>query len=302
MTQPDPTTPTTDNPDLQSSKLADAIQEAKKSLAKIQAQRAECLTVLDTASPDARADLLGAVSVLFSSSYFGPHEIPLVHAVNALARDAGFTDWMEMFRRTGLHTMNPPKPEQAESEGYRIRRVFRSGEIGHFGPFSFNDAIVRAMHVPLQELLILDHVEITSPAGEVVAAVKPSRSISDGERELRIWNWTRGPLASLGVEWLEERARWSRETFGPGARTKGVLAHIRKELAEIEADPTDATEWADLIILALDGASRAGIGPESMIEAILAKHERNKSRTWPDWRGRSEDDPIEHVRTPDGIG
>ena len=81
-----------------------------------------------------------------------------------------------------------------------------------------------------------------------------------------------------------------------------MLAHIRKELAEIEADPTDATEWADLIILALDGAARAGIGPESMIEAILAKHERNKSRTWPDWRGRSEDDPIEHVRTPDGIG
>lgn len=89
---------------------------------------------------------------------------------------------------------------------------------------------------------------------------------------------------------------WSDETFGPGKRLKGVLAHIRKELAEVEADPTDEFEWADLLILVLDGASRQGIDGERLLAAYHEKMRVNREREWPDWRDFSEDEPIEHVR------
>ncbi len=52
---------------------------------------------------------------------------------------------------------------------------------------------------------------------------------------------------------------WSSMTFGPGPRTEGVLAHIRKELIEITKDPTDPIEWIDVAILALDGVGAVAI-------------------------------------------
>ena len=98
---------------------------------------------------------------------------------------------------------------------------------------------------------------------------------------------------------LDRQRAWSRETFGPGTRLLGVLDHIRKELTEIEADPTDLGEWVDVLILAFDGAWRAGWEPQQIIDAIKAKQARNEARTWPDWRGLSEDVAIEHDRTVD---
>ena len=104
---------------------------------------------------------------------------------------------------------------------------------------------------------------------------------------------------AIDAEHLAHQREWSRATFGPGTRLLGVLDHIRKELAEIEADPTDLVEWVDVLILAFDGAWRAGWEPEQIIAAVKAKQARNEARTWPDWRGRSEDEAIEHDRTTD---
>lgn len=95
---------------------------------------------------------------------------------------------------------------------------------------------------------------------------------------------------------LGHQREWSRQTFGPGARTAGVLDHIRKELKEIEDNPTDVKEWVDVIILAFDGAWRAGWEPDEIIRAIQAKQRENEARSWPDWRTMSEDVAIEHVR------
>lgn len=95
---------------------------------------------------------------------------------------------------------------------------------------------------------------------------------------------------------LDHQREWSTKTFGPGRRTKGVVDHIRKELKEIEADPTDVMEWVDVVILALDGAWRAGGEPQEIIDAIIAKQAKNEAREWPDWRTMSEDEAIEHVR------
>lgn len=95
---------------------------------------------------------------------------------------------------------------------------------------------------------------------------------------------------------LHRQREFSEHTFGPGARTAGVIDHIRKELNEIEAKPDDVSEWVDVILLALDGAWRAGFSPEQIAQAIAAKQERNESRKWPDWRTAEPGKAIEHVR------
>lgn len=98
------------------------------------------------------------------------------------------------------------------------------------------------------------------------------------------------------VQHLQRQKEFSLKTFGPGSRTQGVLDHIRKELAEIEAQPHDLEEWVDLILLALDGAWRAGHLPAEIAAGIAAKQGKNERRQWPDWRTMSPDQAIEHVR------
>lgn len=98
------------------------------------------------------------------------------------------------------------------------------------------------------------------------------------------------------IEHIRRQMAWSKTTFGPTARTKGVIDHIRKELLEIEAKPYDLSEWVDVIILGLDGAWRHGFSPEEIAAAIEAKQAKNEARTWPDWRTRSQDEAIEHDR------
>jgi hypothetical protein len=101
------------------------------------------------------------------------------------------------------------------------------------------------------------------------------------------------------VKHLERQRAFSEKTFGPGPRTKGVLNHIRKELDEVEKEPTDIYEWVDLILLALDGAWRAGHEPQAICDALQAKQLKNENRVWPDWRGSSPDHAIEHDRSHD---
>lgn len=96
--------------------------------------------------------------------------------------------------------------------------------------------------------------------------------------------------------YLHREREWSGKTFGPGPRTQGVIDHIRKELIEIEADPTDVMEWIDVVILALDGAWRAGAWPDQIIAALVAKQTKNEGRKWPDWRTSDPNKAIEHDR------
>ncbi|MCW5711289.1 dATP/dGTP pyrophosphohydrolase domain-containing protein [Shinella sp.] len=95
---------------------------------------------------------------------------------------------------------------------------------------------------------------------------------------------------------------WSRETFGPALRTKGVIDHIRKELTEIEREPHDLSEWIDVVILAMDGFWRHGGKAEDLMPALLAEQQKNMARVWPDWRTMSEDSAIEHDRSRDATG
>jgi len=100
---------------------------------------------------------------------------------------------------------------------------------------------------------------------------------------------------------IERQREFSERTFGHGVRTAGVCDHIRKELAEIEAKPHDLMEWVDVILLAIDGAWRAGYTPVEICEAIGSKQRKNERRKWPDWRTAEPGKAIEHDRSADHV-
>lgn len=96
---------------------------------------------------------------------------------------------------------------------------------------------------------------------------------------------------------IDRQRKWSDQTFGPGTRTEGVLRHIEKEIEEVRrSGGADLKEWLDIIILAIDGATRAGALGEDLIDGYHEKMRENFERAWPDWRDFSEDEPIEHIR------
>lgn len=96
------------------------------------------------------------------------------------------------------------------------------------------------------------------------------------------------------IQYIQAHRDWSEKTFGPGVRTKGLTAHIRKELAEIEAVPDDLEEWVDVMILAIEGAWRAGYSPEQICQTLESKQAKNFTRSYP--QSVPEDVPIEHIR------
>lgn len=112
---------------------------------------------------------------------------------------------------------------------------------------------------------------------------------------------------------LERKSKWSERTFGPGQRTGGIIAHIQKELAEIQQDPLDLMEWVDVANLAMDGFWRAFFvkyqpdethhdphgnmhwrAAAEFVWMIQRKAEINEARRWP--APVSDDLPVEHVR------
>jgi hypothetical protein len=101
------------------------------------------------------------------------------------------------------------------------------------------------------------------------------------------------------LDHLHRQRAFSERTFGPGARTRGVVDHIRKELDEILAAPADVSEWIDVVILAFDGAWRSGATPAEIVAALRAKQAKNEARKWPDWRAADPTKAIEHDRSSD---
>lgn len=108
---------------------------------------------------------------------------------------------------------------------------------------------------------------------------------------------------------LARQMAFSRATYGPGERRKGVADHIRKEIEkEILRDDVDAeeaaSEWVDVVILGFDGFWRAldaaGVPwhmiPYQIAAMIEEKQAKNEQRTWPDWRTADPEKAIEHVR------
>lgn len=130
---------------------------------------------------------------------------------------------------------------------------------------------------------------------------------------------------------LARQCAVGREKFGPGERSKGVREHILKEFDEIDKAQTAherSEEWTDVAILALDGLLRSvrealresGQGREGItvdqnnqvlgfngeptndlvanvaVNMIRTKQQKNELRDFGEWRGKSEDEAIEHKR------
>lgn len=98
---------------------------------------------------------------------------------------------------------------------------------------------------------------------------------------------------------LHRQREWSLAIFGPSGsfRNEQILAHLRKELAEIEAEPADLVEWCDLILLACDGYWRNGGQPEHLMRDLLAKQAINRERKW----ARTDEGTMEHVREVENV-
>ncbi len=95
-------------------------------------------------------------------------------------------------------------------------------------------------------------------------------------------------------QYLQDHFKWSADTFGPGERAEGLCRHIASELEEIRAsNGQDLFEWIDVLILAFDGALRAGFSPAAIVEALQLKQETNKTR---EWRKVAPDQPSFHVK------
>lgn len=169
----------------------------------------------------------------------------------------------------------------AETDDNRTYRAIVDGRVG------------RAVAVYCHEC----HADMTFCCRDVPDA-DPDALLAD---LVKAWNRRASGADFDLVAHLERQRSFSLKTFGPGTRAAGVVDHIRKELREIEADPTDVEEWIDVIILAFDGAWRAGYEPPRIVEAILAKQAKNEARRWPDWRHADPDKAIEHDRSADHV-
>lgn len=144
----------------------------------------------------------------------------------------------------------------------------------------------------LDEIAEIEAANAAAPGWSSIGA--RSEHLANLRRELE---WL-GPAFNL-PDFLARQRVFSEKTFGPGARSKGVVDHIRRELVEVEAAPGDLKEWIDIVTLALDGAWRAGFSPAKITAQLEATLRRNMARKWPDWRTADPDKAIEHDRSHD---
>jgi hypothetical protein len=99
----------------------------------------------------------------------------------------------------------------------------------------------------------------------------------------------------VAADLYDRIAAWQLATFGTRQSVAGAIEHLRRELAEIERDPTDVEECADAFFLLVQIASRfAGADGAAFFAAVEAKLRKNEGRVWV--VPASADEPIEHNR------
>ena len=94
-------------------------------------------------------------------------------------------------------------------------------------------------------------------------------------------------------ELQDQQGLWADETFGYGRKPRLILNHLKREVEEAIADPTDPIEYADCLLLLLDAARNAGIDGDQLIEYA---YDKLKINTSPKWGSPNEDGSIEHIR------
>ncbi len=89
--------------------------------------------------------------------------------------------------------------------------------------------------------------------------------------------------AAAFTEIMADLRKWSDATFGtPEERGPlGPLKHLKEEVEEAIANPTDKFEYVDMLFTLLDSANRAGLSSDDLMIAAREKLEVCKSRTYP---------------------
>ena len=89
--------------------------------------------------------------------------------------------------------------------------------------------------------------------------------------------------------------RWSKRQFGDEHQRgpEGPLAHLKKEILESEADPTNMEEIVDLQFLVWDMVHRNGVSFHEFCVNLNDKFEVLKGR---EWQKPNADGSVEHVR------
>ncbi len=111
----------------------------------------------------------------------------------------------------------------------------------------------------------------------------------------------RKPPPTIRQLW-DDHAEWSQETFGSDTELGpiGALKHLQKEADEAMDDPSDVMEYADMLLLLIDSARRAGHTWDGLVNAADEKlHTVLKSRTYPKPK---DGEPSFHVKGVEVIG
>lgn len=197
-------------------------------------------------------------------------------------------------RRT---TTPPSYLSDPEWEGMTIERAFQMVAASRKASTDHGNMLVAIIERGTADAARAEAAE--RRVAELEAEVAECRmSMGGAVAAMGIWRTkAREMEAASAAAFFDAKAAWSLETFGPGDRYAGVVAHIRKELAEVEAKPADLEEWVDVVLLAMDGAWRsAGADGAAFVAALRAKDAKNRGRTWPDWRTLKPGDVSEHVK------
>ncbi len=100
----------------------------------------------------------------------------------------------------------------------------------------------------------------------------------------------------IDFQWLQDAiTEWADEVFGKSSNPEATVIHLGKEIDELLEDPRCLEEYADVGILWLNAAAKAGYTVEQLYYAMIGKFWVNKKRKW------SKPDPdgvVEHVRDP----
>lgn len=81
---------------------------------------------------------------------------------------------------------------------------------------------------------------------------------------------------SVSESLVGECLAWAAQTF-PQATPESTAAHLAAEAIELKKNPGDPEEIADVVMLALQHAHKAGVSVE---RAVRAKLEKNRLRKW----------------------
>lgn len=73
------------------------------------------------------------------------------------------------------------------------------------------------------------------------------------------------------MELIDRQRAFSARAFGPGYEPNRIVDHLGKELVEVGASGGDLSEWADIVLLALDGAWRADFSSREIAESVCVR-------------------------------